>query len=154
MKSRLPIAAFAVALSAITAGAVNAAPTGDACSMLTKEQVGAAIGEPVNEGIASGTMTCTWSVSKPTANGTKFTTLLVESSERFEAGKALASTKMKVTTVDGLGDSAYYVESAKYVALMVKKGSTAIKVAAYGDAPAEKKQAMEKTLAQEVLGKL
>jgi hypothetical protein len=37
---------------------------------------------------------------------------------------------------------------------MLKKGNVALKVAAYGDMPADKKKAVEKTLALQALSKL
>jgi hypothetical protein len=40
------------------------------------------------------------------------------------------------------------------VGLIVKKGSVAFKVAVYAHKPIEKKQAMEKALAQQVVSKL
>lgn len=40
------------------------------------------------------------------------------------------------------------------VGLIVKKGNVAFKVAVYANLPIEKKQAMEKTLAQQVDSKL
>ena len=40
------------------------------------------------------------------------------------------------------------------VGLIVKKGTVAFKVAVYGDLPMGKKQAMQKTLAQQVVSKL
>jgi hypothetical protein len=40
------------------------------------------------------------------------------------------------------------------VGIIVKKGNVAFKVAVYGDIPIENKQAMEKTLAQQVVSKL
>jgi hypothetical protein len=42
----------------------------------------------------------------------------------------------------------------KNVGHIVKKGNVAFKFAVYGDSPIEKKQAMEKTLAQQVVCKL
>jgi hypothetical protein len=42
----------------------------------------------------------------------------------------------------------------KNVGLIVKKGNVAFKVAVYDHSPLEKKQAMEKTLAQQVVSKL
>jgi hypothetical protein len=41
-----------------------------------------------------------------------------------------------------------------YTALMVKKGNVAFKIAPYGKLPIEKKKAVEKALAQQVVSKL
>jgi hypothetical protein len=41
-----------------------------------------------------------------------------------------------------------------YTALLVKKGDIVFKVAMYGDLPSEKKKAVEKTLALQVVSKL
>jgi hypothetical protein len=51
-------------------------------------------------------------------------------------------------------DDAYYLGGGKNVGLIVKKGNVSFKVAVYGDSPIEKKEAMEKTLAQQVVSKL
>jgi hypothetical protein len=59
-----------------------------------------------------------------------------------------------VTPVAGIGDDAYYLGVGSTEGLIVKKGQHAFKIAVYSTVPLEKKRAMEKALAQQVLAKL
>jgi hypothetical protein len=59
------------------------------------------------------------------------------------------------TSVNGIGNDAFYTSmGTDYTALLVKKGDIVFKVAMYGDLPSEKKKAVEKTLALQVVSKL
>jgi hypothetical protein len=63
--------------------------------------------------------------------------------------------KMTDESATGIGDDAYYTTMGTgYTGLMLKKGNVALKVAVYGDMPADKKKAVEKTLALQALSKL
>jgi len=64
------------------------------------------------------------------------------------------NTSIVVTSVTGLGDDAYYLAVGSNVGLIVKKGNIAFKVAVYASSPLDKKQALQKTLAQQVLSSL
>ena len=73
----------------------------------------------------------------------------------FEAGKSFQSKAIVVTPVSGVGDDAYYLAVSNNVGLIVKKGDISFKVAVYAsDLTIEQKQAVEKTLAQQVVSKL
>jgi len=62
---------------------------------------------------------------------------------------------MASQSASGIGDDAYYTTmGAGYTGLMVKKGNLALKIAVYSDMPADKKKAVEKTLALQALSKL
>lgn len=52
------------------------------------------------------------------------------------------------------GDGTYVTPTFKKTCLFVKKGERAFKIAVYSTLPLEKKRAMEKALAQQVLAKL
>jgi hypothetical protein len=136
---------------------MNAAPSDDACSLLTPARVSAAVNVPVGAGSYQGPTdkkTCTWNATSPVANSAKFVTLMLEDLDAYQAGKSAPVKTIVVTPVSGIGDDAYYLAVGKNVGLIVKKGSAAFKVAVYADLPMEKKQAMEKTLAQQVVSQL
>jgi hypothetical protein len=139
--------------------ATFAAPTDDACSLLTQAQVSAA--SPVSVGPGTYVTptfkrTCTWSTSGDDAKTVAAITLLLEDATAFDAGKRLGAAKnVVITAVSGVGDDAYYLAIASQVGLIVKKGSVTFKVTVYAGALSlEKKEAIEKTLAQLVASKL
>jgi hypothetical protein len=143
---------LAAATSTSIAGPrVMAAPLSVACALLTPEQVGDALGGQVGAGkyVSPGfTKTCTW-----TAPGV-IVTLMLQSVEAFQAGKSAPAPSV-VTAVSGLGDDAYYLTVGNIVGLGVKNRTAAFKVTVYGsNVPMEKKQTIEKTLAQQALTKL
>ena len=80
-------------------------------------------------------------------------TVMLESAEFFQAGKRASAERGHGRT--WTGDDAYYLAVADNIGLGVKKGTSAFKVTVYKSGlPAETKQKMEKTLAQQALGKL
>ncbi len=134
-----------------------AAPTGDACTLLTRAQVGAALGVSVGAGsyvTPTYKQTCTWTA---TTSGGGYVTLLLQSVSGFEGGKRLAlvgAKNMSLTSISGVGDDAYYLAVGDQVGLLVKKGNAAFKVAVYAHIALESKEAKEKTLAQIALSGL
>jgi hypothetical protein len=156
MPSSISVAAVVAAVfivgSAITPSA-NAAPSDDACSLLTQAQVSAAVGVPVGAGRYQGPdkKVCAWNRTGNATEGAKFVTLLLQGLDAFQAGKQAPVKTIVVTPVTGIGDDAYYLAVGDNVGLIVKKGKVAFKVAVYGQLPFEKKQSMEKTLAQQIV---
>lgn len=143
---------LAAATSADLAGQrVMAAPPNDACALMTAEQVGDALGVKMGAGKYASpgfTKTCTW-----TAPGV-IVTLMLQSVDAFQAGKA-APVPSVVTAAGDVGDDAYYLTVGNMVGLGVKNRTAAFKVTVYSSSmPMEKKQTIEKTLAQQVLTKL
>jgi len=137
--------------------AANAAPADDACALLTPAQVAAGAGVPVNNGVPilpTDHKVCTWNATKPVPKSTKFVTLLLENLNAFQAGKSSHMAGIVITPVSGVGDDAYYLAVADNAGLIVKKGNLAFKVAVYADLPLAAKEAMEKTLALQILSKL
>jgi hypothetical protein len=138
-------------LVAVTTSRAHAATPGDACSYLTPAQVSAALGATVGAGVyvtPTFTKTCTWSIT----SGGGFVTLFLSDLEHFEAGRHPLASGIIITPVSGLGDAAYYNAVGDNVGLVVKKGNVSFKVAAYiHDAPLSRKQAVERTLAPQVL---
>lgn len=98
--------------------------------------------------------TCTWTVGD-SASGIRFVTLNLQRLDQFAAGKQVGGLKsVGVTRVGGIGDDAYYLGVGSTEGLIVRKGQRAFKIAVYSTLPLEKKRAMEKSLAQQVLAKL
>jgi hypothetical protein len=133
----------------------NAAPD-DACSLLTQAQVSAAVSVSVGAGQHQGTYkkTCTWYTTSNAAEGAKYVTLMLQGLDAFQAGKLALVKTIVVTPASGIGDDAYYLAVGPNVGLIVKKGNAAFKVAVYGQLPLEKKQAIEKTLALQIISSL
>ncbi len=158
MPSKISLGAVIAAIfiaGAATAPA-NAAPPDEACSLLTQAQVSAAVSVSVGAGAYQGTYkkTCTWNAVSPATKSAKWVTLMIEGLDTYQAGKLAPVKTIVVTPISGIGDDAYYLSVGPNVGLIVKKGNVAFKVAVYGDIPIENKQAMEKTLAQQVVSKL
>ena len=140
-------------VGAAIAQSASAAPPDDACSLLTPAQVSAALGAPVGAGTyvtPTFKKTCTW-IATTSGDGT--VTLNLQSIDQYQGGRKLASygTSVSATSISGVGDDAYYFGSDKLVALVVKKGNAAFKVAVYAHVPVEKQRAVEKTLALQVV---
>ena len=136
-----------------------AAGASDACSLLTPAGVGKVLGVTVTAG-KSGLPYCDWDQ----AGNTK--------PDRKRASLQIVQPKGKRTPVDqfanpmppspgvtklplsGVGDDSYYMSSeASGTYLLVKKGSTVFRVRVFG-VTTDQAKAMEKTLAQDVVGKL
>jgi hypothetical protein len=131
----------------------------DACSLLTREQIGAAVGVAVAAGqhvTATYVKTCTWSPS--TASDVKTVTLFLQSAESYNSGKQLAlqmaagsNAAVKSASV---GEDSYYFVLSDQAGLLVRKGGVAFKVTVYAKLPVDKKEAMELSLARDVVAKL
>jgi hypothetical protein len=153
------VAAFLM-FSPATVPTVYAAPPEDACSLLTQREVSDALGVSVGAGshvTPEYLKTCTWATpDNPPARGKhEYVTLLIQGVDAFAGGKMMMGQKgVAVTSVIGLGDDAYYLGVGGNVGLIVKKGDVAFKVALYADIPVERKEAIEKTLALQVLPRL
>jgi hypothetical protein len=161
MPSKICLGAVVAAIfivGAASAPSAKAAPPEDACSLLTQVQVSAAVSVSVGAGsyvTPTYKKTCTWNTTSAVPNSAKYVTLMLEDLDAYEGGKRVGQVKtIFVTPVSGIGDDAYYLGGGKNVGLIVKKGNVSFKVAVYGDLPIEKKQTMEKTLAQQVVSKL
>jgi hypothetical protein len=144
-------------LASAAAPSAKAVPPDDACSLLTPAQVSVTAGVPMKAGqyvTPTKKETCTWAATKPTEKSTKMVTLMIEGLDMFQSTRTSLVKTIIVTPVSGLGDEARYVTLSTNVVLHVKKGSVALRITVYADLPVEAKQAMEKTLALQVLSKL
>ena len=164
------LAAVVIAF-ATTLATADAAPTNDACLLVTQAQVSAALGVAMGAGshvTPTFLRTCTWNPSGNSGNGVGALTLYLQSADQYEAGKKMLeqmrtmakvekhgnSQPPTITPLSGLGDDAFYLDMANTVSLIAKKGNVQFKLVIYGDLPADKKKAAEKTLALEVVSKL
>ncbi len=173
MFSKSQLAALTIAISAfavIPARSAAAAPSDDACALVTEGQVSAALGVSMGAGshvTPTYLKTCTWTASGGAKGIT--VTLSLQPGNSFagaksmmEMAKASAGAKgdrgaaqLTNASVSGLGDDAFYTSmGTNYTALLVKKGNTSFKVAIYGAVPVQEAKAKEKALALDVLSKL
>ena len=80
---------------------------------------------------------------------------MLQTPASFQTGKsAPVGTTIVMTPVTGLGDDAYYLALEDNVSLFVKKGNVVFKIGVLGDVTIADKQAMEKTLARQIVSKL
>ena len=82
------IAAIFIAGAAMTPLA-NAAPTDDACSVVTPAQIGAAVNVPVGAGTfetPTFKKMCTWNTTSSATPGVKYVTLMLEGLDAYQAG--------------------------------------------------------------------
>jgi predicted GNAT family acetyltransferase len=163
MRSRNAISILAAALLVI--GSVTLLPADqkstDACSLLTQDQVSAALGVSVTAGahpVESMRYECDWSEPGKAIQGKHVMLNIMGQmgsltpAQRFENAKAPVRGITK-TPLTGVGDDAYYIVAGTRVTLNVKRGSSVIQIIVTG-VPAEQGQAIAKTLAQNAVTKL
>lgn len=153
-KSLLLPLSVAILVLCLAAPSATALPPDDACALLTPAQVGAAAGSTPGPGTyvtPDFKRTCTWTLP----NNAGLVTLFIMAPGAFESGRTLAAGGAVITPLSGVGDDAYYLAVGPAIGLGVKKGSVTFKVTLYGAGfPMEKKQAVEKALAQQVVPQL
>jgi hypothetical protein len=169
MRHKAILAAFAVATFMTIAAAprAHAAPPDDPCSLLTQEQVSAALGVTVGAPLRTSTImkTCTWSEAGAGLIGGKSVQVILRTAEDHDKNKAAMNQAsamsrpnkpaITVTSASGLGDDAYYTTMGARATLSVKKANVGFNVAVQSSQiPVEKQKTMEKTLAQQILAKL
>jgi hypothetical protein len=154
-------AAFAALLGlgamALPSAATAADP--DSCTLLTPQQIGAAVGVQVGDGkhvAATYSRTCTWT---PTAKSeVRTVTLFSQPATAYDSGKQVAGAANGANGVGvtsaRVGDDGYFLTTGSQVSLFFKKGSASFKVTVYTKLPADKQQVMELTLAKQVIAKL
>jgi hypothetical protein len=144
------------------ADSLSAATPTDACALLTPARVSAVLGVSVGGGEhippARGEL-CGWAQPSDTSHSGKRVVLDVfgpigglTPAERFAIGKKPVNGITK-TPVTSLGDDAYYITTPGLgTGLNVKKGAAVFQIRVYGF-PVDQIQALEKSLAQDVLTK-
>lgn len=133
----------------------------DACTLLTAAQVGAAIGTSVGKGehvTPTFVKTCTWTPSGK--SNVRAVTLNLQTAAAYDGGKQMARQMAATSKGKGavkpasVGEDGYYFVAGDQVGLLVKKGGVSFKVSVYATLPVDKKEAMELTLAKQVLANL
>ena len=134
----------------------------DACSLLTEDQVSAAIeakSQPGQHGGRSSTKSCMWSDDPNHAGDHRRVTLSLTTLTGFNVGKTVPRTTAE--PVSGLGDEAYYMiyQSHDAPTLVVRKGNSAFNIRLLNGLKAKELseaevKARELTLAKAAVGKL
>lgn len=151
------VAMMMVTLLLLTPWDGMAQPPADVCSLLTTEQVSAALGGSVAAGKALTKGVCQWTqLGKPGDVLLKLDINLI-TPEHFTRLKSV--TVGTVANVSGLGDEAFYSTFTQghttLATLNVKKGSSAVTIRVSGGTkPAEEYQAKEKAVAIALVPKL
>jgi hypothetical protein len=127
-------------------------PPVDPCSLLTAEQVSAALGAKAAPGKKVVATLCEWDVAAQGSN--KRLTVGFVSASAWEQTRALRESMKGVTRtpVPGLGEEAVYAVTPVANTLEVKKGSAVLGLHLYGFS-AEESKAKEIALAKLALGK-
>jgi hypothetical protein len=147
----ISLAALTVALRA---GAFE--PPKDPCSILTTQEVSAALGSNSSEPKHVVSTLCQWEASGQSLDmhGKKLT-LGFLSASAWEQTKALREQYLRTftrTNVDGLGEEAVFSTNGTICTLQVKKGSAVLDMHLYGFPPDQAKD-KEITLARAALGR-
>jgi len=99
----------------------------DACGLLTKAEIDAAMGVPMGNPKSITAKACQWRQPVKPGDPGAIVDVTVIDARGYNVGKAIAgSNKFKVVSVNALGDEAYYSESSdgKQNSLRVKKGES------------------------------
>jgi len=148
------LALAALSLSAVAP--VSHAQGGNACALLTKAQVIAALGTAVEAGVpmvASNPTTCGWAPPGGPHIDAKKVTVTLSTPKSFEAAKK-PMNGIEKTALSGVGDDAIYITTPGFgTGLSVRRGNSAFQVRVAGSKPEQEKQ-IEKALAIEILKKM
>jgi len=133
----------------------------DPCSLLTAAQVSSVLGVQVSEGHRIVAKLCEWAAPAQPGTSTKKLTVTYETAQGFAYAKMPVGARgITKVPVSGMGDDAVLGTTPKIATtLTVKKGDLYFSIHVWGfplmqAQDVEKVQAMEKTLAQEILAKL
>lgn len=162
MRGLFVFACAGAALALAAAVPLNGQMATDACAILTSAQVSAVLGAPVGDGEhvpATNPLSCRWSPRGVTGPSGKRALLdllgpigKLTPADRFDKGKR-PLTGAAPTPLADVGDEAYYVTTpGTGTALNVKSGTVVFQLRVYGFTPDEVR-AMEKSLAEAILGK-
>lgn len=154
---RTNAAMLMVPLLLLSPWSAMAQPSADACSLLTTEQVSAALGGSVGPGKSLTKGVCQWTqLGRPGDVLLKLDVTLI-TPEHFTRLKTV--TVGTVANVSGLGDEAFYSTLTQghttLATLNVKKGASAVTIRVSGGTkPAEEYQAKEKAIAVALVPKM
>jgi hypothetical protein len=106
----------------------SAAPVTGSCSVLTANEISAALGVPIDPGkhtLATSDIMCNWSQTGTSGATAQRLVLNFTTLDAYLREKA-ASGNVVVTPAPGIGDDAFYVSSQFGTSLFVRKGSSAV----------------------------
>ena len=147
--------AFLCALTLGSSRAAYAAPETDPCSLLTQQQVGAALGTNVEAAHRVAPRLCEWSApNQPNSINAKKVAITISNERAYGFAKTPVVSDVKATPASGICDDAVYSLAAGTASLYVKKGTSYFVVHVYGFPEQNKVMAMEKTLAVQACSKL
>ncbi len=147
---------------ALCATAAAQAPAGDACSLLTTDEVGAVLGVKVSrQPVASSKTSCTFTPGSDHSLAARMVTVTLTPLKVFEATKQ-SYREMTPEPASGIGDEAHYQKLAtkhlKAISLYVRKGAGAfvlrVNPGRAGKETDAQVEAMEKTLGQQAAARL
>lgn len=146
------------AVTLCNANLTHAAPSDDACSLLSQAQVDAALGAPVTVVKAgSDAKHCHWQLEGKRGETIVEAHLMLEAAKSYDTAKNTMGMSGKVTrvSISDVGDDAYYLVGGRDAPLFVKKGNAGFRIAVNGKGwRAEEIKAKEKALALALLAKL
>jgi hypothetical protein len=145
LRRRMAFAVGVVFASVMLSGRAAWAAPVDVCSLLTAKQAATALGVPeVNAG--AGANRCIWTPKKYKAGAGQLTV-------QVEGANDSAKMTGMGTAVSGVGDEAIQTVVGTGAVLHVRKGSTWFVVNVHG-VPVDQATQVEKTVANEIVGKL
>lgn len=154
------VAAGATATSTSPAGGAPSTPV--ACTLITADEVRAALGEPVSPSTNSGAGENTCVFSGQSSYGINFVEITVINPAEFTPTQQSVPGSFTVTPVTSIGDAAYYKKTIlpntggeSIIDLAVRKGQTTFTVAIVNhSSPDSPLMTGEKTLALAALGRI
>jgi hypothetical protein len=152
MPTKPPVVTAAAILCALFGAPASARAAPQACELLTRAQVTAAVGSNVTAGQAMGVNSCNWQTPAD-ASGHVVVTLRVENAKWFGDAKAkpVAGSRQ---AAGGIGDDAFFDQLGDLTMLSVKKGDSSFFLRVYGIKDAPRQRTIETTLARDVVAKL
>ncbi len=157
MKRRWAVMVAIATLLGLAGSPAQAGQIEDACSLLNTGEVASALGESVEGGKIVSTRTCEWksSASDKIVLLTVFGTMgKLTPADRFEISKTPV-TGIEKTPVNGVGDEAVLILTARHPALNVRSRDAVFQVRVSGSrVPEEKLEQIERALAQQAVRRL
>ena len=133
----------------------GAPPPGDPCTLVTQEQVSAALGMKTAPGKHAAAKLCEWGVpGQPLGIRAKKATIGLLNASGWSYLKAqMPGGRVSKTTVSGLGDDAVFIAGNGLGTLSVKKGDIILDIHVYGF-PVNELKDKEIMLAKAALAKM
>jgi len=135
MRNLLSVALVLLLVPVVSTRSTSGTVPGDACGLLTKGEIDAAMGVPMGNPKSITAKACQWRQPVKQGDPGAIVDVTIIDARGYNIGKAIAgSSKFKVVPVGALGDEAYYSESTdgKQNSLRVKKGETYFAIHVWG----------------------